>query len=65
MFVFDYNISIASPKLKNLYFSWTALLYASIINSFVAKLDTSIIKVDSGKWKFVINLSIHLNLYPG
>jgi len=30
-----------------------------------AKADTSIIKVLSGKWKFVINPSTDLNLYPG
>ena len=33
--------------------------------SFPASADTSIINVDSGRWKFVINASIHLNLYPG
>ena len=36
---------------------------AEKINS--AKAETSIINVDSGKWKFVINPSKHLNLYPG
>ena len=33
--------------------------------SWPAKAETSIIKVDSGKWKFVIKLSTILNLYPG
>ena len=30
-----------------------------------AKELTSIIKVDSGRWKFVIRLSITFHLYPG
>ena len=64
-FSFVYSINIASPKLKNLYFCCTASLYAFITNSLLARADTSIISVDSGKWKFVIRLSTHLNLYPG
>jgi hypothetical protein len=43
-----YFIYIASPKLKNLYFSLTASLYAFKINSRDASDDTSIISVDSG-----------------
>ena len=38
-----------SPKLKNLYLSSTACLYALIILSFPASEDTNIIRVDSGK----------------
>lgn len=58
-------INIASPKLKNLYRSCTATSYACMIFSFPASADTSISNVDSGRWKFVIRASIHLNLYPG
>ena len=56
---------MASPKEKNLYRSFTAVLYALRIFSLPAKADTSIISVLSGRWKFVISASIHLNLYPG
>ena len=56
---------IASPKEKNLYLSFTASLYACKINSLSANAETSISNVDCGKWKLVINPSIHLNLYPG
>ena len=58
-------INMASPKLKNLYRSCTATSYACMIFSFPASADTSISNVDSGRWKFVIRASIHLNLYPG
>ena len=58
-------MNIASPKLKNLYFSCTASLYAFIMYSFPANADTNINNVDCGKWKFVINPSMHLNVYPG
>ena len=33
--------------------------------SFPANADTNINNVDCGKWKFVINPSMHLNVYPG
>ena len=56
---------MASPKLKNLYFSLTASLYAFIILSLPANAETSITNVDFGKWKLVINASIALNLNPG
>lgn len=36
-----------------------------MIYSLPASADTNINNVDSGKWKFVINASRHLNLYPG
>ena len=52
--LYFYFINIASPKLKKRYFSFTASLYAFIIKSFPASADTNRIKVDSGKWKFVI-----------
>ena len=55
-------MNIASPKLKNLYFSFTASLYAFNTFSLPANADTNINNVDSGKWKFVINPSKHLNL---
>ena len=60
-----YIISIASPKEKNLYLSCTASSYAASTCSLPASADTNIISVDSGKWKFVINPSRILNLYPG
>ena len=44
----------ASPKEKKRYLSFTASSYAAIICSIPASADTSINKVDSGKWKFVI-----------
>ena len=62
---YPYLINIASPNEKNLYFSFTASLYAFITLSLPAKVETSIISVDCGKWKFVIKLSTTLNLYPG
>ncbi len=55
-------INIASPKLKNLYFSSTAVLYAFNIFSLPASAETSIRSVDSGRWKFVIRQSTALNL---
>ena len=36
-----------------------------MIKSWPAKAETSIIKVDLGKWKLVIKQSIALNSYPG
>ena len=44
-----YMISIASPKLKNLYRSLTATSYAASTCSRPASADTSMIKVDSGR----------------
>ena len=58
-------MNIASPKLKNLYLLSTASLYAFIMISLLENADTSISKVDSGRWKFVIRQSTHLNLYGG
>ena len=46
---FFYPINIASPKLKNLYFSSTAVLYAFITLSKPAKAETSIMSVLSGR----------------
>ena len=57
-----HNISIASPKEKNLYFSLTASLYTANISSRLHNAETSIIRVLSGKWKFVIRQSAALNL---
>ena len=57
-----HNISIASPKEKNLYFSLTASLYTANISSRLHNAETSIIRVLSGKWKFVIRQSTALNL---
>lgn len=54
---FIHLISIASPKLKNLYRSLTASAYAFSMFSFPASADTSISRVDSGRWKFVISAS--------
>jgi len=58
----NYSMSIASPNEKKRYFSLTAVSYASIILSLPAKADTSIKRVLSGRWKFVIKLSTALNL---
>ena len=58
-------MNIASPKEKNLYFSLTAVSYVSRIFSLPTIAATSIISVDSGRWKFVIRQSTALNLYPG
>ena len=58
-------MSMASPKLKNLYRSLTASSYALSTFSRPASADTSIIKVDSGRWKFVISASSTLKRYPG
>ena len=58
----NYSMSIASPNEKNLYLSFTAVVYASIILSLPAKADTSISNVLSGRWKFVIKESTALNL---
>ena len=49
---------MASPKLKNLYFSSTATLYAFKIFSLPASAETNISKVLSGKWKFVMTLNL-------
>lgn len=57
-----HNISIASPKEKNLYFSLTASLYTANISSRLHNAETSIIRVLSGKWKLVIRQSTALNL---
>ena len=56
-----YTIIIASPKLKKRYLSFTASSYAAITCSFPANAETSMISVDSGRWKFVINASRILN----
>ena len=61
----NYIISIASPKEKKRYLSCTASSYAANTCSLPASADTNIINVDSGRWKFVINPSKILNLYPG
>ena len=60
-----YTIIIASPKEKKRYLSCTASSYAANTCSLPASADTNIISVDSGRWKFVINPSKILNLYPG
>ena len=60
-----YKMHILSPKLKNLYFSSTAVLYAFITLSNPAKADTSMISVLSGRWKFVMSPSSTLNSNPG
>ncbi len=60
-----YKTSIQSPKEKNLYFSFTASSYSESVFSLPIKAETSITRVDSGKWKLVINASTHLNLYGG
>lgn len=65
MFFYYSWINIASPKEKKRYFSLTASLYAFKIKSLPAKAETSIIKVDLGKWKLVIKASIASYLYPG
>ena len=57
-----YSINIASPKLKNRYLSLTASSYAASTCSLPASALTSMISVDSGKWKFVIRQSSTLNL---
>ena len=56
---------MASPKEKKRYLSCTASSYAANTCSLPASADTNIISVDSGRWKFVINPSKILNLYPG
>lgn len=56
----DYWIYIQSPKLKNRYSPATASLYALNRKSFPVKAETSINKVDSGKWKLVSRLSTTL-----
>ena len=63
--IFTYFINIASPKLKNRYLSRTASSYAASTCSFPASADTSMMSVDSGRWKFVIRQSRALNRYPG
>jgi hypothetical protein len=50
-------ISMASPKLKKRKRSRTALSYAARTCSGVANADTSMSKVDLGRWKFVSNAS--------
>ena len=56
-----YSINIASPNEKNLYRSAIASRYAASVFPRPANADTSIIRVLSGKWKFVISPSMHLN----
>ncbi len=58
----NHRISIASPNEKNRYRLRIASSYAARICSFPAKADTSISRVDSGRWKFVISPSIILNV---
>ena len=58
----NYFINIASPKLKKRYFSSTAVLYAFIILSLPARLETNIINVDFGRWKLVIKASTAFHL---
>ena len=53
---------MASPNEKNLYLSSTAVLYAFKMFSLPASAETSMISVLSGRWKFVISASMHLNL---
>ena len=60
-----YTIIIASPKLKNRYLSLTASSYAASTCSLPASALTSMISVDSGKWKFVIRQSTTWNVLPG
>ena len=64
-FTHIYFINIASPKLKNLYLFFTAVSYKPRICSLPVSAATSIMSVLSGKWKFVISASTHLNLYGG
>ncbi len=59
--IFTHTTSIASPKLKKRYFSFTASSYAASTCSLPASALTSIMSVDSGKWKLVISPSNTLN----
>ena len=54
-------MNILSPNEKNLYFSFTAVLYAFRIFSLPASAETNITSVDFGKWKLVIKQLIPLN----
>ena len=54
-----------SPKEKNRYRSLTAVLYSSSVFSRPTSADTSMMSVDSGRWKLVMSASTHLNLYGG
>ena len=56
------TMSIASPKLKNLYLSLTAVSYSSNIFSLLTRADISINNVLSGKWKLVIRFFTTLYL---
>jgi hypothetical protein len=59
--LFLYSINIASPNEKNRYRSRTAVSYACSTCSRPARADTSIKRVLSGRWKFVISPSSILN----
>ena len=55
-------MNMASPKLKNRYRSFTASWYAFKMCSRPARAETSITRVDSGRWKLVIRQSRILKL---